>query len=344
MEGYLNKLGVKGIKRWKKRYFKQENSNLYYYRAKEKMDEPLGIIELFSITNITTSSNLSTNDIKIKSPWMFQLHTENRIYYMEASSKTNLDYWVSGIQNFIAKNTKKIHDIIDSLLRSYNSESETTISKGSSIENNNFEILPIQDEKANSSPSSSSTTMENQAQPLFLKDSEEDDNSENDFTEIEKNENINTKKDFKDLNKDYQDNNRNKDKDNIDKDNNKTNIDKDNNRNKTNINKDNTNKTNTNKANINKANNSFYSEFKERDYVEEKETNEERGGGGTKKGKKSQEEILLEFQEIENKAQKEKLKLLQKLFEENKNLKKQLKEKQILLDKFLSKQELLSQN
>ena len=108
LEGFLNKLGVKGIKRWKKRWFKQENSNLYYYKSKDKLDEPLGIIELFSITNITTSSNLSTNDIKIKSPWMFQLHTENRIYYLEVNSKTGSSFFHSLYFPFHLTPNKKI--------------------------------------------------------------------------------------------------------------------------------------------------------------------------------------------------------------------------------------------
>ena len=57
----MNKLGVKGIKTWKKRWFKQENSNLFYYKSKEKQDEqPLGVIELFGFILTILLFTLST--------------------------------------------------------------------------------------------------------------------------------------------------------------------------------------------------------------------------------------------------------------------------------------------
>lgn len=156
---------------------------------------------------------------------------------------------MNGIQGFIAKNTKKIHDIIDSLLRSYNSESETTISKGSSIETNNYEIILPTDKSANT----------NEAQ-IFLKDSDEDESEELD---------------------------------------------------------------NETKVEVTK-NDSDFKEDKSSEKIDDKIKNKE---------------ILGAFLEIENKAQKEKLKLLESILEENKLLKKKLKEKELLLEKSAQKTE-----
>ena len=155
-----------------------------------------------------------------------------------------MDYWVNGITNFISKNTKKIHDIIDSLLKSYNSESETTISKGST---QNYEII-LPNDKSNL----------NESTQVFLKDSDEEENSEEDYK----------KKDEESIHK-----NNSNDKEEID---------------------------------INSTS----------------ETNKS--------------EILNSFLEIENKAQKEKLKLLENLLMENKILKKKLKEKEEQLEKYIT--------
>lgn len=92
LEGWLQKRGDKGlIKSYKRRYFRQNGENLYYYAAKEDTTA-LGSIPLLSVTaaRITTSPNERKKDASCN----FEVVVPGRIYDLIAPTDIEAKNWV----------------------------------------------------------------------------------------------------------------------------------------------------------------------------------------------------------------------------------------------------------
>lgn len=94
LQGYLQKLGDKGIVRgWKKRLFivTQTEPTQIRYMKKENSEE-LGFIDLTKVISVTPNEKTDKDD------WPFLVETPTRKYYLLANSEENLNYWIKGIE------------------------------------------------------------------------------------------------------------------------------------------------------------------------------------------------------------------------------------------------------
>ena len=96
LEGWLYKKGP-GVGRfiWRKRYFKQHNENLYYYKAEDAPVEfTLGYVSLDEAESVHPTLNSDKQ-------FAFQINTQNRIYYLYCESEMELNYWITGLVRYI---------------------------------------------------------------------------------------------------------------------------------------------------------------------------------------------------------------------------------------------------
>ncbi|KAL6046688.1 hypothetical protein QOT17_022096 [Balamuthia mandrillaris] len=125
LEGWLQKQGVKGLRAWKRRWFKQRGNKLYYYKQENQGAEPQGCIPCSQITEVRPTSGpaLSNNDHAAASEEEgsnkgnkkgargggggFEVVTPNRTFSLWAASDTELKYWVHGLQNWLAAAEKR---------------------------------------------------------------------------------------------------------------------------------------------------------------------------------------------------------------------------------------------
>ncbi|EFA81215.1 hypothetical protein PPL_06054 [Heterostelium album PN500] len=109
LQGYLFKLGVKGVlKLYKKRWcILPENEDvLYYYTSKVEL-KLCGSIKLREILHTSVSKNSALNS---GSTWGFELTTPGRVYSVYASSEQDRIYWIEGITARINIIKKKADD------------------------------------------------------------------------------------------------------------------------------------------------------------------------------------------------------------------------------------------
>eukprot|EP01114_Cavostelium_apophysatum_P021688 TRINITY_DN7638_c0_g1_i1.p1 TRINITY_DN7638_c0_g1~~TRINITY_DN7638_c0_g1_i1.p1 ORF type:complete len:1024 (+),score=273.72 TRINITY_DN7638_c0_g1_i1:183-3254(+) len=87
LRGWLKKQGEDLFKAWKKRFFQQNQSKLFYYKS-ENDSEHLGFIDLAQVVNVNT---LNINH--------FELATATRTYHLQTirEEKSELQYWTDGI-------------------------------------------------------------------------------------------------------------------------------------------------------------------------------------------------------------------------------------------------------
>eukprot|EP00005_Dracoamoeba_jomungandri_P000353 CAMPEP_0174256414 /NCGR_PEP_ID=MMETSP0439-20130205/5650_1 /TAXON_ID=0 /ORGANISM="Stereomyxa ramosa, Strain Chinc5" /LENGTH=1090 /DNA_ID=CAMNT_0015339007 /DNA_START=62 /DNA_END=3331 /DNA_ORIENTATION=- len=91
MTGWMEKLGEKGLRRsWKKRYFEQNGSNLYYYES-ENSGQALGCIKLVSILRVCPSKSDEVG---------FGLFTPGRVYHLRALSAEERPKWIAAIKRW----------------------------------------------------------------------------------------------------------------------------------------------------------------------------------------------------------------------------------------------------
>lgn len=101
LEGYLQKQGVGSLgKGFKKRYFKEKDGSLFYYRGKSD-SSALGSI---NITEAIRADRFDTKDGKFH----FKIYTPTRIWHLSADSEDNLRYWLNGINGIINKTKKEM--------------------------------------------------------------------------------------------------------------------------------------------------------------------------------------------------------------------------------------------
>lgn len=89
-QGYLTKKGSV-VKNWKRRWFILDNQTLVYYKNK-------GDIDSAGIINLDRCKITYENNIAIGKPYSFEIHTIDRIYYLYADSKEDLDGWLRSLQ------------------------------------------------------------------------------------------------------------------------------------------------------------------------------------------------------------------------------------------------------
>ncbi|GAM21414.1 hypothetical protein SAMD00019534_045890 [Acytostelium subglobosum LB1] len=86
LQGYLRKQGEKGlIKAYKKRWFIQKDSKLFYYE-KEGDTQPYGYINLLDMLSVRTIDS------------GFELATTGRIYNLQVLRPSDLSYWTDGLK------------------------------------------------------------------------------------------------------------------------------------------------------------------------------------------------------------------------------------------------------
>ena len=95
LSGWLKKKGEgMGALFYKKRFFRQEKTHLFYFRAD---DDPIE----FNLGNIDLNEVTSVHPTAKSDAYAFQVNTLNRVYYLCAGSAYELDYWVTGLVRFI---------------------------------------------------------------------------------------------------------------------------------------------------------------------------------------------------------------------------------------------------
>ena len=82
-DGFLEKLTKDG-KKWKKRYFELEASNLHYYEGKKYCDS----IKLYCVP-----IKLSSDDHKV-----VMIETDKRVWSLRAESESAADDWITALQ------------------------------------------------------------------------------------------------------------------------------------------------------------------------------------------------------------------------------------------------------
>eukprot|EP00112_Aurelia_sp_Birch-Aquarium-sp1_P011292 Seg2375.2 transcript_id=Seg2375.2/GoldUCD/mRNA.D3Y31 product="TBC1 domain family member 2B" protein_id=Seg2375.2/GoldUCD/D3Y31 len=98
--GYLQKLGAKGIKTWKRRWFVFEPRRciLYYYRTSDCTD-PLGNIEI-SNASFSFSPNATNKG-------QFEIRSAERTYYLQAPDKETMQFWLQELKAERSKFTRR---------------------------------------------------------------------------------------------------------------------------------------------------------------------------------------------------------------------------------------------
>ncbi|XP_057315067.1 pleckstrin homology domain-containing family H member 2-like [Hydractinia symbiolongicarpus] len=91
--GWLTKLGGR-VKNWKKRWFTLIDGKLSYFKARGDMyRKPLGWIDIKQVTQLTRSEQ----------PLTFEVTTPERIYYLTADSKEEIDDWMRVLRNALRR-------------------------------------------------------------------------------------------------------------------------------------------------------------------------------------------------------------------------------------------------
>ncbi|EFA81498.1 pleckstrin domain-containing protein [Heterostelium album PN500] len=106
LQGYLKKLGEKGlVKSYKKRWFLQKDNKLYYYE-KEGDTTSFGFINLPDMIGVKTIDS------------GFELVTPGRVYNFQVLKAADLNYWTEGLKEF-----KKYYTALQNSLKQANSSS-----------------------------------------------------------------------------------------------------------------------------------------------------------------------------------------------------------------------------
>lgn len=90
INGYLKKMGEKGLKSFKKRYFRQEGEKIFYYVDEtDLLEQSKGFIDLKEI-----------KQVKKKSQTSFELISKNRTYLLEVLNN-DIEIWMKKFSNWI---------------------------------------------------------------------------------------------------------------------------------------------------------------------------------------------------------------------------------------------------
>ncbi|XP_020623256.1 TBC1 domain family member 2B-like [Orbicella faveolata] len=104
--GFLNKLGAKGLKTWKTRWFvyEERKCKLYYYRTPQDVT-PLGHIDL---ANASFTFDVEDAD-RLNG---FKICTSGRIYQLQAKDKQTMMFWLQELQGRRREHSKKRANIV----------------------------------------------------------------------------------------------------------------------------------------------------------------------------------------------------------------------------------------
>ncbi|XP_068737715.1 TBC1 domain family member 2B-like [Montipora capricornis] len=104
--GFLNKLGAKGIKRWKTRWFvyDERKCRLYYYRTPQDFT-PLGLIDVGN-----ASFSFDVKDAERLNA--FQISTSGRTYQLQAKDKQTMMFWLQELQGRRQEYSKKRTNLV----------------------------------------------------------------------------------------------------------------------------------------------------------------------------------------------------------------------------------------
>jgi hypothetical protein len=109
LQGFLLKKGAVGLKKFKRRYFRQDKDKLFYFN--NPSDEPLGCIDLSNFTLgrlIFHNSYLKSTDVSLpreSNGFPFHINTPNRLYQLVAPSVEDYTFWTRGLNEY--KNLKR---------------------------------------------------------------------------------------------------------------------------------------------------------------------------------------------------------------------------------------------
>ena len=118
LEGYLKKLGEKGPRKtWKKRWFLQRGSRIYYYERQTDVVEK-GFVNLEEALSVVPSSDgkksfaFQVLFLSGRQRWLLkltevQIHTPRRIYFLQAETEEAMKYWINGVKKSLQNLQKK---------------------------------------------------------------------------------------------------------------------------------------------------------------------------------------------------------------------------------------------
>ena len=91
--GFLYKCGKYHTK-WKKRWFLLRPPHLYYFK-KASDEKPKGVIDLIGAT-----VRLADAKKREKAPFSFEIHSQTRVWFLQANSEGDMQKWIEGILEF----------------------------------------------------------------------------------------------------------------------------------------------------------------------------------------------------------------------------------------------------
>ncbi|XP_067047173.1 TBC1 domain family member 2B-like isoform X1 [Acropora muricata] len=104
--GFLNKLGAKGLKRWKMRWFvyDERKCRLYYYRTPQDAT-PLGVIDV-------ANASFSFDVVDAETLNEFHINTPERTYQLQAKDKQTMMFWLQELQGRRQDYSKKKANLV----------------------------------------------------------------------------------------------------------------------------------------------------------------------------------------------------------------------------------------
>lgn len=90
------------IKSWKRRWFRQKADRLYYYETKEETGLK-GYIDLTLVNSVSDTPKVKHG---------FELHTKDRIYYLQAASNEERGQWLDMLSAWYTLARQQKHDAL----------------------------------------------------------------------------------------------------------------------------------------------------------------------------------------------------------------------------------------
>mmetsp|Transcript_19228 Transcript_19228/g.28627 ORF Transcript_19228/g.28627 Transcript_19228/m.28627 type:complete len:439 (+) Transcript_19228:89-1405(+) len=101
IEGYLLKLGQKGIKTWKKRWFATHGNRLLYYSENPAHDPSLNALGFIQLGSGTTLKEKPESQPDLDENLVFELCTGARVWYLQVEDADDKPIWVQALSGAI---------------------------------------------------------------------------------------------------------------------------------------------------------------------------------------------------------------------------------------------------
>src|SRR5688572_20009560 len=97
LQGFLLKQKIRNSKIWQRRFFTVSDNQLVY--SSPDSSEQLGNIHLSRILSVKAHEALDTS----AKDFCFQIATSDRVFFLQAPSPPERDYWVEGLTKLLQK-------------------------------------------------------------------------------------------------------------------------------------------------------------------------------------------------------------------------------------------------